>query len=201
MILTNDQALYQKVKELRNHGSAVSSDERHQAKGYLLPQYVSAGFNYRMTDIQGAIGCEQTKKLNAILDARREQARIYNGLLADCERIRSPYVPDGYDHTYQSYVCFLRLHGEQDIKEKKRNRIMEELEKDGIMTRQGTHAVHKLAYYKKRFGWQAGDLPVADRCDSQTVSLPVFAGLDRREQERIAGRLVELTEKMDGEVF
>lgn len=193
MILTNDEDVYHKVIELRNHGSAVASDERHKSKGYLLPQYLSAGYNYRMTDIQGAIGCEQIKKLDYILEKRREMADSYGELLLkQCSQVIPPFAPEGYYHTYQSYVCLLDLHGTSKVNEEKRNQIMEELEKNGIITRQGTHAVHKLDYYKNRFGYSDCDLPVAEQCDTLTISLPIFVGLTKEEQRWIVDKLSDL---------
>lgn len=196
MILTNNEEIYCRALELRNHGSSVNSDVRHKNKGYLLPEYTSAGFNYRMTDIQGAIGCEQVRKLDYILQKRREKADIYQSLLSDKNPvIKTPFVPEGYYHTYQSYVCLLDFQGRSDINAEKRNYIMDELEKLGITTRQGTHAVHKLDYYKKRFGYKNADLPVADYCDSLTVSLPVFVELSYNEQTWIANNLLNLIER------
>lgn len=196
MVLTNDQEVYQRAVELRNHGSAVASDMRHGNKGYLLPEFVSAGFNYRMTDLQGAIGCEQLKKLDYILERRREIAECYRRLLeGKSALVRTPYVPRGYDHAFQSYVCFLDFKGDTAAGCRKRNEIMERLDTAGVITRQGTHAVHKLDYYQKRFGYRNQDLPSADRCDSLTVSLPVFVEITRAEQEKVSEELLKAVEK------
>ena len=73
---------------------------------------------------------------------------------------------------------------------------MQELEKSGISTRQGTHAVHKLEYYRKRFGYKNNDLPVADYCDSLSITLPVYVGLSRDEQVLIAKKLLNLLESV-----
>lgn len=193
MILTNDRDVYERAVELRNHGSAVASDQRHQGKGYLLPAYLSSGFNYRMTDIQGAIGCEQVKKLDYILQRRQEIAHYYNVLLQDVSsRIKLPYVPQGYYHTYQSYVCQLEFRKEVIGAVERRNKVMEQLEHRGIATRQGTHAVHKLDYYKNRFGFRDEDLPVANRCDLMSISLPVYVMISKEEQKAVAEALLEL---------
>lgn len=196
MILTNEEEVYRKVVELRNHGSAVASDQRHRGQGYLLPSYVSSGFNYRMTDIQGAMGCEQAKKLDYILERRQEIAGYYNELLkAAAPRIQTPYVPEGYYHTYQSYVCQLNFQEELAVEAQKRNRIMEQLDKAGIVTRQGTHAVHRLDYYKERFGFREEELPAANRCDLMTIALPVYVTISKEEQKIVAEKLMELAEK------
>lgn len=196
MILTNDPEVYQKAVELRNHGSAVASEERHNNKGYLLPKFVSAGFNYRMTDLQGAIGCEQLKKLDFILKRRQEIAAYYDRLFEKKSiLVRTPYVPLGYVHAFQSYVCFLDFRGEAAEVCRRRNAVMERLDEAGVVTRQGTHAIHKLDFYQKRFGYKNEDLPSAERCDSLTVSLPVFAQITRAEQEKVCEELLKAVEE------
>ena len=196
MILTNDAELCQNAKTLRNHGSSVSSDKRHDKNGTLLPQYIYSGYNYRMTDIQGAIGCEQIKKLDFILEKRRKAAQYYDQLINGiCKNIITPYVPEGYYHTYQSYVCRLKYRG--DLKEggKKRNYIMNELSKVGIATRQGTHAVHKLDYYKNAFGLAEEALPNANQCDLLTISLPLYTTITEKDQECVVEHLKKLSEE------
>jgi len=197
MVLTNDEEIYQKIVELRNHGSAVNSDTRHNGNGFLLPQYVSSGFNYRMTDMQGAIGCEQVAKLDYILEKRREVAKCYDELLGDESSLIIPYVPEGYYHTYQSYVCMLNLNSDLESDTIKRNNIMEGLEKLGIVTRQGTHAVHKLDYYRERFGIKKTELPIANRCDSLTISLPVYVTLLKEEQKIVVDSLLKLVQEIE----
>lgn len=195
MILTNDREVYQRALELRNHGSAVASDERHSNRGYLLPEFVRAGYNFRMTDLQAAIGWEQLKKLDFILRRRREIAEYYDRLFEGKSKvIRTPYVPGGYGHAFQSYVCFLDFKEDTAAGGRRRNAVMERLDGAGVATRQGTHAVHKLDYYQKRFGYRNEDLPSADRCDSLTVSLPVFVEITKAEQEKVRDELLKAVE-------
>lgn len=195
MILTNDRDIYDKVIALRNHGSMIASDKRHNKNGSLLPEYIYQGYNYRMTDIQGAIGCEQMKKFDFILKRRQEIAAYYNELIqSKCSNICIPYVPSGYFHSYQSYVCMLNLEVDLEKAEKKRNEIMRNLADVGVATRQGTHAIHKLACYKEKYGYSESSLPVADRCDRLSISLPVFATITRKEQDYIVEKLKAFSE-------
>lgn len=192
MILTNDEQVYTRVVGLRNHGSMTGSAQRHQSDGFLLPQYADSGYNYRMTDIQGAIGCEQIKKLDYILHRRAEIAEFYDELLEKASSVaRPPFVPEGCRHTYQSYVCMLDLGDDVTRGREIRDKVMEDLGHRGIATRQGTHAVHKLEYYRNRFGFSDTDLPMADRCDSLTISLPVFVTISKEEQRSVIDNLVE----------
>ena len=156
MIFTNDEEQYIKLKELRSHGAKVSEVKRAaDNKGYLLPDYSELGYNYRLSDIQSAIGLAQIEKLDYILEKRRNLAKRYNELLKGFEWIKCPIEPDGYYHTYQSYVCLLTNNKDLNILDNEfRNRIMNQLANNGVQTRQGTHAVHRLAYYQKKYKYQ-----------------------------------------------
>ena len=83
MILTDDSVLAKRMRELRTHGSTVSADARDKGGGFLLPEHNEAGYNYRMTDIQGAMGLAQVKKLDHIISEKRESAAIYDELIKD----------------------------------------------------------------------------------------------------------------------
>ena len=190
MILTNDHALAKRMRELRTHGSTVSADSRHQGKGYLLPEFHEAGYNYRMTDIQAAVGMAQVGKLDCIIEEKRKRAKIYDALIAQyIPEFITPYVPQGYYHTYQSYVCMLNL---QALRMRStaeggryRNILLRKLEDAGIATRQGTHAVHMLGYYRNRFGYRPEDLPNAYACDHLSVTLPLYVQMTDEDQEYI----------------
>ena len=118
--------------------------------------------------------------------------RLFEGKSA---AIKTPYVPEGYRHTFQSYVCRLDFGGDVIRGRQKRNKIMEWLDAEGIITRQGTHAVHKLDYYQKQFGYRDEDLQAADRCDSLTISLPVFVEITEAEQKKVSEELLKLVKE------
>lgn len=190
MILTDDESLAKKMKELRSHGSSVSADSRHSGKGFLLPEFNEAGYNYRMTDIQAAIGLAQADKLDYILEEKRRRSNIYNTLIGEnLSEFIVPCVPDNYYHTYQSYVCMLdyKALGLSSVAEggEYRNNLLNQLENIGIATRQGTHAVHMLGYYKERFGFMPEDLPNAYACDHLSITLPLYIQMSDEDQEYI----------------
>ena len=190
MILTDDEALAKRMRELRTHGSTVSADARDKGKGFLLPEFNEAGYNYRMTDVQGAMGLAQAKKLDLIVKAKRDGAAIYNKLIAEkLPEFITPVEPEGYFHTYQSYVCMLDLKklGLDSIKAggEFRNNLLQKLEDKGIATRQGTHAVHMLGYYKNRFGFVPEDFVNAYACDHLSITLPLYVGLTAEDQEYV----------------
>ena len=190
MIMTDDAKLAIRMRELRNHGSTVSADARDKGKGFLLPEFNEAGYNYRMTDVQGAMGLAQIKKLDFIINEKRKCASVYNDLIS---RILPEFIvptePKEYFHTYQSYVCMInmdylkldsiKLGGEY------RNILLQRLEDLGIATRQGTHAIHMLGYYKNRFGYEANDYKNAYACDHLSITLPLYIGITLEDQEHI----------------
>ena len=201
MVLTDDPALAKRMRELRTHGSTVSADARDKGKGFLLPEHNEAGFNYRMTDIQGAMGLAQIKKLDMIIDAKRKGAEIYNGIINDRLKVfKTPTEPEGYFHTYQSYVCMLdyKALGLSSIKEggEFRNILLQKLEDIGIATRQGTHAVHMLGYYKNRFGYKPEDMINAYACDHLSITLPLYVGITAEDQEYIIDTIAKTISSM-----
>lgn len=190
MILTDDSILAKHMRELRTHGSTVSADERDKGKGFLLPEINEAGFNYRMTDIQAAMGLAQIKKLDYIIDEKRKRVAVYNELIKRLlPEFIIPIEPEGYFHTYQSYVCMLNMKeiGLNSIKEGGvyRNILLQRLEDIGIATRQGTHAVHMLGYYRNRFGYLNNDFQNAYACDHLSITLPLYIGITAEDQEYI----------------
>lgn len=197
MVLTDDADLAKRMKELRTHGSTVSADARHKGKGFLLPEFNEAGYNYRMTDIQGAIGLAQAEKFDYIIEEKRKKADRYNALIKDIvPELITPTVPEGYYHTYQSYVCMLNIEklGIDSVAEggKFRNGLLQKLEDIGIATRQGTHAVHMLGYYKNRFGYKPEDIPNAYACDHLSITLPLYIQMTDEDQEYVVNKIREI---------
>ena len=184
MVISDDENIIEKVKSLRDHGAEKSDFLRHKERGgALLPDFNCKGYNYRMTDLQGAIGVCQMKKASLILSKRCEIAKKYDEELKDVDELITPSTPNGSIHGYQSYVC-LFTNGE-DISELNigkidrlnvlRNKFMEQLEVRGIATRQGTHAVHTLGYYKNRYNLGNDKYLQSYAADRLSVALPIYA--------------------------
>ncbi len=170
MLTTNDDDLGELMNRLRNHGASVSEEQRHHgAKPYLLPEFELVGYNYRMTDLQGAVGVVQLGKLDKFIDERQEWADYYSKELSTVEWLRTPIVPEGYKHGWQSYVLYV----DEARSPHKRNDLMEILQEKGISTRPGTHAVHMLKYYAQHFGLKPGDFPGAYACNEYSMSIPL----------------------------
>lgn len=189
MVTTADDALAETCNMLRNHGASVSEEQRHRGpRPYLLPEFNLLGFNYRMTDLQGAVGLVQLGKLDRFIAERAEAAAFYAGALADLDWLRTPDVPAGYDHAWQAYVCFV----DEAKAPMPRNAIMERLQARGIATRPGTHAVHMLGYYRERYGLTPEDFPGARDCDAFSMAIPLHNRMSRDDYAYVADALHDL---------
>jgi dTDP-4-amino-4,6-dideoxygalactose transaminase len=205
MMITNDDALAEKVRILRDHGASKSDLDRHvKPWGFLLPEYNLLGYNYRMTDIQGAIGVCQLQKASEILEKRCRLALLYTEMLSGCEFLLPPSFPEGYKHAYQSYVC-LFTDGEDLSKlnynrvnqiHLKRNEFMSRLEALGISTRQGTHAVHTLGYYRNQYGLKEWDFPNSYIADRLSIALPLYYEMTEDDVEYVVSTLKKVYGEM-----
>ena len=194
MYTTADPAKAAYARSLRDHGAAKSDHARHSARGAaLLPVFEMVGYNYRMTDLQAAVGVAQLAKLERVLAARIARARRYDDLLARVEGLVLPAEPAGHRHSYQSYVCRIPVAHmtEPEVRAGNayRNAVMNALEDDRIATRQGTHAVHMLGYYARTYRLAPMDLPGAFAADHLSLSLPLYAQMTDEEQDRVIERL------------
>lgn len=195
MVLTNDDEVAAKCKILRDHGAAASDLVRHQSKtGYLLTAFEQLGFNYRLTDLQGALGVCQMQKLNCIQSSRRSLAARYDEALSSIDWLETPLVPEGYTHGYQAYVCQMSGldadSGNLDELHEKRNRIMQTLQEQGISTRQGTHAVHNLGLYRRKYDLESGDFPASHAADKLTLAIPLYSEMTTSDQDRVIESLL-----------
>ena len=186
MVTTNDDHLAEQVKRMRNHGASVSEEERHRgSRPYLLPEFEMLGFNYRMTDLQGAVGLVQLTKLDQFIDERAKMAAKYWKDLADLQWLRMPEEPREGRHAWQAFVTYV----DPNSAPMPRNQIMEVLQKQGIATRPGTHAVHMLKYYQKRFGLRPEDYPGARDCDQNTMAIPLHNRMSEEDRQYIVDSL------------
>jgi dTDP-4-amino-4,6-dideoxygalactose transaminase len=177
-MLTTDNPRYDKMfRLLRQHGMNISDVKRHQAKKVFFERYLMTGFNYRMTDVQAAIGTAQLKKLPAIVSERQELAALYNRLIK--ERIpwlRPPHESDHVRTNWQSYPVRI-----VDRKNKRQVRIMQSLLDHGIASKPGIMNAHQEPpYVKGRFV-----LPQSEAARNQVVLLPLYNGMKKSDIETI----------------
>lgn len=184
MVTTNNDALAERVKALRNHGATGVAPGADPSKPYNMSEFDLLGHNLRMSDIQAAVGVAQMSKLRILLDERRELALRYTELLEDVKEITTPIDDSG--HTYQSYV--IRLN---DNNRNKRNELMEHLAASGIQTRPGTHAVHRLGYYQNKYDLKPSEFPNACTAEDTTITLPLFPNMTIDQQKLVVSKIKE----------
>lgn len=186
MVTTNNAELAARIVTLRNHGASISEEQRcHGPRPHLLPDFDIVGYNYRMTDLQGAVGLAQLTRLDAMLAERTRWARWYGERLSVLGWLRPPSEPANGRHGWQSFVCM--VDGTRDA-----TMVMDRLEQVGIASRPGTHAVHCLGYYRQRFGFAPQDYPGALSCARRSLALPLHNRMTPQDYECVALALESL---------
>jgi perosamine synthetase len=183
MIVTDDAALAQRLRLLRHQGMSTSDFARHNARPTEFETYPEIGYNFRITDIQAAIGLAQLDRLDDMLRLRRAAAERYTAGLADHPFIVPPAVPDGLQHNWQSYQVALTPDAPLS-----RNEVMDRLHDAGIPTRRGVMASHREAPYAA----VRASLPITERVADTTLQLPMHPGLNDAQTERILEALWRL---------
>lgn len=187
MITTDDADLAERARIFRSHGASVSDLERHKARGVIYAAYPEAGYNYRMTDVQAAMGVEQMKKLPWILERKREIAHFYDAEIARIPGVEPPYVPDYAEHSYQSYL--IRLPASVD-----RDALLKEMAARGISCRHGIAPLHLEPYYRRLYG--EIHLPVTEEVSRRTLFLPIYPQMTQEEAQYVVDNLRELVNRM-----
>lgn len=170
MVTTGDARLAERAEVLRNHGASLSEEARHQsARPHQLPDFEQVGFNYRMTDLQAAVGIVQLAKLDGFVSERDRWARWYSDEIATIDWLEAPAVSDDCVHGWQSYVTTVADDAPFD-----RNVIMDRLQERGVATRPGTHCVPNLSAWRVEPSQQGEPaFPVADMLEQRTLALPL----------------------------
>jgi perosamine synthetase len=184
MITTNNLEFADRARVLRNHGGTVSEEDRHLGpQPFVLPDFDEVGFNYRMTDLQAAVGLVQLGKLDAFVEERRRWAGWYTAELEAIEWLAAPVVPEGYGHAWQAFVTVVG-----DEAPAPRNELMARLQERGVSTRPGTHAVSELGAYE---AWN-GSCPVAADLQMRTMALPLHNRMTEDDYRYVVDELRRL---------
>jgi dTDP-4-amino-4,6-dideoxygalactose transaminase len=189
MITTNDKDLAESLRRLRNHGASVSEEERHAGpRPHLLPEFPVLGYNYRMTDLQGAVGLAQLDRLDGFLEERAGLAEAYRKDLADVDWLRLPGEPEEGRHAWQAFVAYVEP-GKSPVPVIE---IMDRLQAAGVASRPGTHAVPMLEYYRRCFGFEPEDFPAARDCAANSLALPLHNCMNEDDRSHIVAQLKAL---------
>jgi len=187
MITTDDEEFAQRMRIFRNH--CITTDHRQRAEqGSWFYEMVDLGFNYRITDIQCALGVSQLKKLSGWLARRRAIARRYDEVLAEVDGINPLGVRADCEHAYHLYVVRLDL----EKIGKTRQDVFGRLRAAGVGVNVHYIPVHFHPFYRRRFGTSRGLCPVAESAYERILSLPMYAGLTEQDQQTVIQALRDL---------
>lgn len=180
-IMTNDKKLYERLLLLRTHGITKDPKQLSQNPGPWYYEMKLLGFNYRLTDIQCALGLSQLKKLNKFIKRRRTIVDCYNKAFSKLENITTPHEKDGLKSCFHLYVVKI------DFSKIKltRTELVNKLKQAGIGTQVHYIPVHLQPYYRKAFGYKKGDYPIAERYYQQCLSLPLYPKMTDRDVLRV----------------
>lgn len=186
MLTTNNEKYANKAKILRHHGMSTSDLVRHSSKNVYHESYQEIGYNFRMSDIQAAVGVAQFSKINNIINLRTKLANKYSSTLKGNPLIQTPQLLNNTKTNWQSYIIKLRKN-----KYLSRDKLMQKLLDEGIATRRGAMAIHKEGAYKELVGKLK--LPVTEEAAEQTITLPLYPQMTDTEQEFVIQSLLRNT--------
>jgi len=177
MLTTADAELDRKFRLLRQHGMSVPDTVRHGSSQVIFEEYLVSGYNFRMTDMQAAIGRKQLERLPELVARRRAVAARYAELLGNFEGLRLPAEPKWAKSNWQSYC--VRLPNRLDQRS-----VMQSLLDQGIATRRGIMCSHREPPYAKAA--QRHDLRQSELAQDRSILLPIYAQMSEAEQLRVA---------------
>lgn len=180
MIVTDNEEFYERLKLFRTHGITREEKLLQKDDGPWYYEQLELGYNYRITDIQCALGCSQLEKLPSFLARRTEIAKIYDEAFADCEMIQTPYQGEECKSGWHLYVI--------RVKNGRRREVFEQLRNDGIGVNVHYIPVYHFPYYRQH-GYADVCCPNAEAYYKEAVSLPIFPALKLEEQQYVIERV------------
>ncbi len=182
-IVTDSKKVCQKLKLIRSHGRNKGGSNYFSSTEPM--EYVELGYNFRMPTILAALGISQLDKIDKVIDMRREKASYYNKKLSDISGIKVPTTPKEHLHVYQLYT--IRLEN-QKIRDELKDYLTE---KTRVSSKIYFNPIHLTKFYRKKFGFEEGDLPETERISKQVLSLPIYPDLEKKEIDYIIQAFIE----------
>jgi len=178
MITTSNESYYNRLKLLRQHGMSVNDRTRHESSKVIFEDHLEVGYNYRLTDIQAAVGIHQLEKLDWIIGKRRKIASRYHKAFKEFECLQLPLEKKGYFSNYQSYSIYLK-----DNCPISRNDLMQKMLNAGISTRRGIMTSHRETAYKSEYAGLS--LPVSEKASDQSIILPLYVPMKDEDVQMV----------------
>ena len=176
IITTDSKDICERLKLIRSHGRQEIEDYFTSTK---TMDYVTLGYNWRMSNITATVGISQVKKLDKVVEMRRRNAAHMTEKISKIDGIEPPNPPKGYFHIYQMYT--IKISRGREIRDGLKNYLAEK----GVMTKMYFPPVHLTRFYRKKFGFKGGELPVTEKLSKQVLTLPMYPTLTTSEMDYI----------------
>jgi perosamine synthetase len=176
-IATDSREIYEKLKLIRSHGRQETADYFSSTE-YM--DYVSLGYNFRMSNITAALGLAQLKKLPKLVEMRRNNARLFDNRLSSIKGVAVPSPPEGFFHVYQLYTI--------RVPAGRRDGLIQHLADGGIMSKVYFAPVHDTSFYKNRLKYDC-HLPMTEAIARQVLTLPMYPSLSEEEIDDVTRRV------------
>ena len=180
-VVTNSKEVIQKIKLIRSHGRF---DKMNYFEDPENPMYQDLGYNWRMSSITAALGISQLNKLDKIIKMRQKNAAFISSRLKKFPQIIIPISPDGYEHIYQMYTIRLPT-------SKIRNDLKNHLLAKRIFSKVYFDPIHLTPFYRKKFNFKEGDLPVTEKISQQILTIPLFPNMTMEEKNYLVDSISE----------
>lgn len=186
MIMTDNEELYKRLVLFRSHGITRDNSMMTRNEGPWFYQQLDLGYNYRITDIQCALGCSQMRKLDKFLKRRRELVERYNNAFIECDNIVTPYQLPDTQSGWHLYIVQVKNHD--------RKQVFETLRDKGIGVNVHYIPVYMHPYYQEH-GYKDVHCANAEEIYSHIISLPLYPGLTDDQQDYVIDTLKQLCEE------
>jgi perosamine synthetase len=182
MVVTDSKEIWERLKLIRSHG-------RLEVEPYFATteslDYITLGYNWRMSSITAALGVSQMKKLERVIEMRRRNADYLGSRLSKISGVELETPPKGYFHVYQMYT--IRVRGRKSV----RDALKDHLAKKGIMSKVYFDPVHLTSFYRRNFKHKKGELPITEKLSEEVLTLPMYPILLKDEMDYIAKSIDE----------
>jgi len=179
MVITNNNKIAEDCNSLRNQGRGKMTGE------WNWLSHVQLGYNYRISDINCALGIAQMARIKEILAKRQRVANLYNKKIGEVPEIEIPYIDSGVKMSWFVYVIKLK----EGYSEEKRNAVLKKLKKAGVGCQNYFPCIHLQPLYKKKFGYKPGDFPISEDISQRTIALPFHNNLKEKEIDYVVKAL------------